>query len=186
MKKLIIFLCLATLYCGYSQEETHLDYNNTIGIKLSNISGYGIYFNRSITNNFNIQIKGLVYYYMRQEEKKERVNYNYDVGLEFQYNFLNDKFFRFYFLAGTYYYFDSDENKYTDLIDLQTNNSYNYGIGVGIEYFFKRFVISVDLGYKYYNDNKVFKTEKAGSIIEYPLEENVTKVAGGIGIGFVF
>ena len=55
-----------------------------------------------------------------------------------------------------------------------------------MNYFFSRFVVNVDVGYKYYNDNKEYKYINSNVNTHYPEVENVTKLGGGIGIGFMF
>ena len=136
MKYFFIIILIILLQFLNSQDRAYLELKNTIGIKLSNITRYGVYYNRSITNDLNIQIKGLGYYYMSQKSNSERINYNYDFGLELQYNFVHTNIFRVFFLAGGYYYYDNDEETYPKDYNLVTNDSYNYGLGIGFELFF--------------------------------------------------
>ncbi len=169
----------------YAKDSTFLKLNNAIGAKLSNISGYGIYYNRRITDNINIQLMGLIYYYFKKDEIEEHNNLNYDIGIEFQNNFFRSHNFRMYFLAGAYYYFDDDETIYSTSSSQITNNSFNVGIGVGAEYYYKRFILSVDIGYKYFEDNKVNMYKSKNIFEERPSIHRVTKIGAGIGIGFM-
>ena len=170
----------------YAKDSTFLMLNNAIGVKLSNISGYGVYYNRKITDNINIQLLGLIYYYFKKESDEENNNLNYDIGIELQNNFLKIHNFRMYVLAGAYYYYDDDETIFKNYTTKLTNNSFNAGIGIGAEYYYKRFILSVDIGYKYFEDNKVRFTKDNKGIVEKPSINRVTKIGAGIGFGFMF
>ena len=165
------------------QENKLENYSNSVGIKSSNISGYGIYYNRKLSEEFKIQFMGLIYYYFNSENNEEHKNLNYDFGIEIQRDIYKNNNFRVYILGGAYYYFDDDKVEGFGNKIFKINNSFNIGVGLALEYSFKRFIFSFDIGYKYFEDNKeITENDK----ITYPVLERVTKIGAGIGIGFVF
>lgn len=181
--KIIIMILLESVVC-YPQEYGREFYNNTLGIKNSNISGYGIYYNRAVTDDFRLQVMSLFFYYYRLADKVEHKNMNYAFGLEIQRDLTKNEMFRLYMLAGLYYYFDDDLKSSSDAgKTLMINKSMNTGIGIALEYYFKRFIFSVEVGYKFYQDNKRITNNNDES---YPVRIRETKLGGGIGVGFVF
>ena len=126
---------------------------------------------------------GLLYYYQYTEEDRERNIINYDIGLEIQRFIYNGKKMRTYILAGGYYYFDDDTKTTTDTKTQVINHSYNVGVGLGFELYYKRLVFNIDFGYKFFEDN--LKTSING-VDQYPELKRTTKVGAGLGIGFMF
>jgi hypothetical protein len=180
---IIIIILFGGVFC-FPQEKEREFYNNTLGLKNSNISGYGFYYNRAITNDFRLQAMSLFFYYYRLADNEEHKNMNYSFGLEMQQNISKDDKFRLYFLAGIYYYFDDDvlSIKGADKTVME-NMSLNTGVGIALEYYFKRFVFSAEVGYKFYQDNKEITVNDNNP---YPIRNMETKLGGGIGVGFVF
>ncbi len=178
---LICFILSATYV--FADDVKYNDYSNSLGLKASNISGYGFYYNRKISNDFNLQAMGLIYYYINKKETEEYRNFNYDFGLEIQRNMYRSVNSRIYLLSGAYYYFDEEYDKHDDLSDKTINHSFNVGVGVGYELFYKRFVLSMELGYKFFEDNKEI-TENNNPT--YPERERTTRIGAGIGLGFTF
>lgn len=186
MKKtpIIFILVLFGYIISFSQEYERENYNNSLGLKNSNISGYGFYYNRAITNDFRLQAMSLFFYYYRLADNEEHENMNYTFGLEMQQNIRKDDKFRLYLLAGIYYYFDDDllTIKGADKT-IMLNKSFNTGVGVALEYYFKRFVFNAEIGYKFYQDNKKITVNDNSP---FPNRIMETKLGGGIGVGFVF
>jgi hypothetical protein len=180
---IIICLMFVSELCLSQVHEREM-YNNTLGLKNSNISGYGFYYNRAVTDDFRLQVMGLFFYYYRLADDAEHKNMNYAFGLEVQQNITKNEKFRLYMLAGLYYYFDDDLRTIAGADKtLMLNKSMNTGIGIALEYYFKRFIFSAEVGYKFYQDNKkITKDDKA----PYPVLIRETKLAAGIGVGFVF
>ncbi|MDA3885511.1 MAG: hypothetical protein PF638_07965 [Candidatus Delongbacteria bacterium] len=176
---LSIFLLSLSLF---SKEFSYKNYSNFIGTKASNISGYGIYYSKSISENYRLQGMGIVYYYELSKENEKRTIINYDIGLELQRFIYNGKKMRSYILAGGYYYFDDDTETFTDKTQV-INHSYNIGVGLGFEFYYKKLVFNIDLGYKFFEDN--LKTY-INDVYEYPELERTTKIGAGIGVGFMF
>lgn len=167
---------------GYSKEFFYQDYSNFIGTKASNLSGYGIYYSKCISENYRLQGMGIVYYYELSKENEKRTIINYDIGLELQRFIYDGKNMRTYILAGGYYYFDDDTETKADKTQV-INHSYNIGVGLGFEFYYKKLVFNIDLGYKFFEDN--LKTYINGDY-QYPTLERTTKVGAGIGVGFMF
>ena len=185
MKKYIFILLLIITSGLIAQENSYHNYNQSFGLKASNISGYGFFYNIKVSENVRGQLMGLVYYYYSNEVEtnETRTIFNYDVGLEIQLDMYKSKNSRFYCLAGGYYYYDDDLKDYPETKELILNNSYNFGVGVAWELYYKRFILGIDAGYKFFADNKEV-TEN--DILTYPEEYRVTKVGLGISLGFVF
>ncbi|MBN2790744.1 MAG: hypothetical protein JXR69_11185 [Candidatus Delongbacteria bacterium] len=181
--KEVLALSILMLSClSFADEFNYKEYSNFIGTKASNISGYGIYYSRSISENYRLQGMGIVYYYELSKENEQRTIINYDIGLEIQRYIYSGGNMRSYILAGGYYYFDDDTSTLTDETQV-INHSYNIGVGLGFEFYYKKLVINIDLGYKFFEDN--LKTYVNG-VYAYPELERTTKVGAGIGIGFMF
>jgi hypothetical protein len=168
---------------AYSQETSMDSLDNSIGLKASNISGYGFYYNRRISDDYKLQVMGLIYYYYNEANKEIHKIFNYDIGLELQRDIYRSSNFRTFMLAGAYYYFDDDHLDGVINDNITTKHSYNVGVGLAGEYMFRRFLISFDLGYKFFEDRLEIK-ENANA--PYPELKRVTKVGAGIGIGFMF
>jgi hypothetical protein len=126
---------------------------------------------------------GLTYYYFKDSEEENRTIFDYDFGLEIQQDIYRTSFFRIFILGGAYYFYnhDNNEKKFSD--KEVTTNSYNAGIGLSSEFLYKRFLLSFDLGYKFFEDRFVIKENNG---IPYPELKRVTKVGAGIGVGFLF
>lgn len=177
----ILFLFFTqTIFC---QDESYQNFNNTFGLKLSNISGYGLYYNRKISDNFKIQVVGLVYYLYSLNNGIEHKNLNYEIGLEIQRKIVSGENGRIYFLAGAYYFFDDDSREGNGYLDKKINNSFNTGIGLAGEYYYKRFILSLELGYKFYEDRLEITNNNQ---VPYPELRREMKIGAGIGIGFMF
>ena len=174
------------------------NHKNKYGLKASNISGYGLFYNRRLSQNYYLQANGLVYYLDYDEDDGETTTtiFNYDFGLEIQRNILITDKFRFYFLAGGYYFYD-DRTDITKLDDNSPNfsetekeeikiNSYNIGIGAGFEYYFyKRAFVIIEIGYKFYED-KIKTLIDGEEPQDSPELERITKIGASIGIGYTF
>ncbi|MCK4981053.1 MAG: hypothetical protein KAS62_11705 [Candidatus Delongbacteria bacterium] len=175
-------LLISYFFLGFSEELAFKNCNNFIGFKASNISGYGLYYSKTLTEYYRLQGMGIAYYYKRSKGSESRVIINYDIGLEIQRFVYIGEIMRAYILAGGYYYFDDDTEKL--LVETQViNHSYNIGIGLGFEFYYKRLVFNIDLGYKFFEDNlKTYIDDE----YQYPELERTTKVGAGLGMGFMF
>ena len=179
----IVLTILLLSLSGYSKEFSYKDHSNFIGFKASNISGYGFYYSKCLSENYRLQGMGIIYYYeWSKDEEEKRTIINYDIGIEIQRFIYNGANTRTYILAGGYYYFDDDTKELLDKTQV-INHSYNIGVGLGFEFYYKRLVFNIDLGYKFFEDN--LKTYVDGNL-QYPELKRTTKVGAGIGVGFMF
>ena len=174
-----------------NQEKRHDIFDNKVGLKASNISGYGLFYNKKVSDNLHLQVNGLLYYlnYEEGEDDKKTTVFNYDLGIEIQRNIISDTNSRFYFMFGAYYFYDREKNE-TKLADISEEeiftNSYNIGIGVGFEYYFyKRIFVTAEIGYKFYED-RIKTLENGNEVNKSPILERVTKIGASIGIGYTF
>jgi hypothetical protein len=178
--KFILYITVVVSLCATALNAQ--EYMNYFGVKASNLTGYGIYLARDITDTFRAQTMGILYYYEKTESENSESVFNYDIGLEFQKEIYKGKNSRTYVLAGGYYYYDEDIKDYEDKISV-INNSYNLGVGLGFEFSHKRIVYNFDFGYKFFEDD--IDTIKNGKLT-YDELERVTKIGAGAGIGFIF
>ena len=197
MKKIFINIFLISIvflssHVSRSQNNMFEEHKNTFGIKASNISGYGFAYTRNLSDNYNIQVMGLIFY-QQSDKILGLVSYddnngvhtinNYNIGAEIQRDLYQGEYSRIYFLFGGYYYMDNDESISDIGFEDVLTHSYNVGIGIGANFFYKRFVISCDVGYKFYED----RMEVSGTdVATHPELVRLTKIGGGIGIGFMF
>lgn len=183
MKISNFIICTIILYFSIWELEgkPSVKYNNVFGVKGSNISGYGLCYQRRINDLIHIEVVGIVYLYQWHDENKDHEIFNYSAGVELQYNIKKEDFYRLYLLAGGYY--DNDDDKRDEKRIEKEKNSYNSGFGAGIEFFYKRIVYNLELGYKFYEDNS--EVSKDGGK-KFPELERVAKPDAEIGIGFLF
>ena len=179
----LIFLYLINFEITLSQEISTNNCFNSAGIKASNISGYGIYYNRKLSDNLNIQFNGLIYYYQNKSNNIEQKIFNYDIGFEIQRNVFIGNNYRYYLLAGAFYYRDDDKKDGNDNLIQIINHSFNIGIGFVGEYQYNRLIFSFDIGYKYFEDNL---ETTINNNLSFPELKRVTKIGAGIGAGFIF
>ncbi|MCX6152798.1 MAG: hypothetical protein NT007_01425 [Candidatus Kapabacteria bacterium] len=181
---LILLLILIPIKSN-SQNLTNLSFDNTFGLKYSNLSGYGFYYNRKITDDFRVQLMALAFYLSSDDSVQLHDNYNYDFGIEFQRDMYKTKNLRLYLLAGAYYYHDYDLLDIHKIKDktMIRNNSFNVGVGIAAEYTYWRIVFSLNLGYKYFEDHRTYTINDDR---QYPALTRVTKVGIGFGAGFQF
>jgi hypothetical protein len=189
MKK--IFIIGILLFCvsieAFSQEIAYDNLNNTIGVKSSNITGYGFFYNRKISENFRIQFMTFAYYFYNNANKEEHKIWNYDYGFEIQRDLYKINNFRIFVLAGAYKSYDHDTKNYPIEAEKEIkNSSFDAGVGLSCEYFYQRFVIGLDIGYKYYQENRIISEKNYNNGLEYPEVESKTKLGAGIGVGFMF
>jgi hypothetical protein len=185
-KIFIIILFFSLTYTNsFCQVDTLNQYYNSIGIKYSNISGYGIFYNRKLSESFHLQIMGLAYYFQSKNNNFEHINFNYDFGLEIQRNIAIGDNYRIYFLAGGFYYLDNDEQKFKEnsLDSVRLNHSFNVGVGLVGEYHYQRFFFHFELGYKFFEDRIEITVNNTQP---YPELKRMTKIGAGLGVGFTF
>ncbi|MDD3046026.1 MAG: hypothetical protein PHF33_11270 [Candidatus Delongbacteria bacterium] len=194
MKKIILFPILTVLFLCFSQTDDTVSSNyqprNSIGVKFSNISGYGLSFSRRLFDNYNVKFGGIVFYDEYVKGHKDSIledskNINYDYGIELQRDIFKNESKRIYALGGIFFSKTQNTEKtrnYTGILYTDTDDEYDKvtgGIGVGIEFVTKRRLsFNIDIGYRFEHSD--------GKESGIPVKENNTKVGLGIGISYLY
>lgn len=165
-------------------EPLYLTYRNSCGLKVSNISGYGIYCGRRFFKTWRLQTAGI--YYMLDKSIpfisfSHKIT-NYTIGLDLQKDLIQVEKGRLYVSLGGYYYYDNNRTIDETNPVMVKNNSYNWGFGIAYEYYWKRISFGAELGYKVYSDFR--KLSENG--LTTPERERKTKPGTGINAGFLF
>lgn len=163
----------------YSESRIEM-YKHTIGIKASNISGYGAFYRYKISKSVRVQASGIFYMLDSDRDNEVRDLSGYTYGIEIQKDIVQRDMYRIYLLTGGFYYHNDDkiENESHMIKD-----SWNYGIGCGLEYLFHRVTVGGELGYKYYYDTgeKWNPTDEWRNFIQ-----ETTKIGAGLTLGVIF
>jgi len=200
MKKIVFIatLAIAFMFVTLAQEiETtgSVPFKNSVGIRFSNITGYGISFSKRIFDNYTIKAGGIVFYDEYVKGHKDSLIQDskkivYDYGFELQRDIYKTESSRVYALGGMYFSKEQDKdqqrilNYITSEKELVTYTDVDFdrvagGLGIGIEFtMHKRFGINVDFGYKFEHSN--------GKESGIPVEENTTTVGLGIGLSYLY
>jgi len=187
MKKLIIVITFAAALFCFSQEteKTSAWMSNSIGMRFSNISGYGISYSKRFLENYTIKANGIVFYDEYIKGHKDSIiqdtkNIIYDFGFEIQRDFYKSDNTRVYMLGGMYFANDQNKEEWDGLTSIdEYRDLIAGGLGVGVEFIFKKkFGINVDFGYKFDHSDG----EEEG----IPVEENTTMIGLGIGISYLY
>lgn len=164
-----------------SAEPGYLKYQQAFGLKASNLAGYGVFYGYKPSSEWKLQATGMYYLFDSELGNVRHQITNYTIGLEIQKDIVQKTDQRVYLMAGCYYYKDDDQE--IDQTPLRVkNNSYNYGLGIGYEYFFHRITLGAEVGYKLYTD-RIIKTENNTEMPEF---ERESKLGAGINLGFIF
>jgi hypothetical protein len=162
-------------------------YDNLVGVRYSNISGYGLSFARRFSESYEFLICGLAHYRQskRWEDMSKRVitDENKDVlmdfGVELKRDFIKTSTTCIYGLIGTYYSDDTQKNSSPYYGDETSNKNFSIGVGIGMRVFLdKRFSFNLNFGYKFDHTDKVSNNSPG-------LDEG-TNVGLGAGIDFGF
>ena len=197
MKKLIIILFLLGSIAAFAQDQVIkqnplLTKKNSIGIRYSGISGYGLSMQRRFADNYTFKFTGLIHYdeYIKGEKDSilvDRKNILYDFGFELQRDIFKTDGMRVSVLGGIY--FSSEENKdderndFTGEIESLGENGFEDkvvgGIGVSLEFYVKQ-ALSVNFDFGYIFDNSEGEEE------EDPFTLNQTQLGLGVGLSYLF
>lgn len=193
MKKIILLTIMAAATFCYSQDETiNTGYQprNSIGVKFSNISGYGLSFSRRLFDNYNVKFGGIIFYDEYVKGFKDSLledskNINYDYGVELQRDVFRSEKTRVYALGGIFFSKSQDMEKtrnYSGVLNTETDDDFDKitgGLGIGIEFVTKnRLAFNIDIGYRFEHSD--------GKESGIPVEENNTMVGLGIGISYLY
>ena len=182
MKIVITIIMLILGQVVSAAEPEYLKYRQMFGIKASNLSGYGAFYGFKPTQKVRIQATGIYYLFDRKVMDEHWKITDYTIGMEIQKDIIQEMNYRYYIMAGSYYYHDDDKtesSKFSHVI----KDSYNWGAGIGYEYFFRRVTLGLEFGYKFYNDHS---KETDGTTGWIPVLERVSKLGAGLNLGFIF
>lgn len=156
-------------------------YNNSVGVRYSNISGYGLCMSTKFLDFYTVNISGMIQYteYIKwndlnkTKEIENQKDILYDFGVELRRDLITTKGTNIYALIGAY----TSDFKNKDINNEKYESKYVVGIGFGLQWFFhKQFAGDLSLGYKFDNTN----TQEGGQ----PSVERKTGI--GVGIGAIF
>jgi hypothetical protein len=166
-----------------SNEKISCLYDNSVGVRFSNFSGYGLNYTRRFLGSYAISLSGMAQYYeyqqwkdmskaeLTEDEKDIHVNY----GIELQRDLIISQNTRIYALLGAGYLkidnrdIEGGKNTYTQTA----------GLGFGLDWFVhERISGFFSLAYIYQNVKREAKT--------FPDEEKKTTIGVGVGLSFHF
>lgn len=156
-------------------------FDNQIGVRYSNISGYGISLGRSFFNNYTICISGMMIYdqyekwtdMSKSKIETENKNILYNFGGELQRDLFKFRNTKVYVFVGGSYSVEDNKNTY----DNQTDKILAIGVGLGLQWYMdKHFSGFIHFGYKF-NSTDSQKNNQ-------PSLERKTEL--GLGAGFSY
>ncbi|MBU4487215.1 MAG: hypothetical protein KKD38_09845, partial [Candidatus Delongbacteria bacterium] len=179
---------LAVVFLSFGQEIEVTQSNpfkNSLGIRFSNITGYGLSFSRQIFDNYTFKAGGIVFYdeYIKGNNDsiiQDTKNIIYDYGFELQRNFFKSGNTRVYMLGGIYFANEQNKDEWNGVASTdQYEDIIAGGVGIGVEFTFKsRFGLNIDFGYKFENS----EGEEEG----IPVTKNNTQLGLGIGLSYLY
>lgn len=177
-------LCLLLIFLLPLHAVADTDSRHSVGTTLSNISGYGFYYDLVRTDNYVFRPVGLIYYLDYAQEEKKQKAYNYTIGTELQKRLARKGNRTLYFILGAYYYHDDGTSWETasEGKSQTTTDSLSVGTGIGFEHLFNRLVFSFHVGLKAYNDRIVSKSASNELRKEKVI---IIKEGGGLSVGFL-
>ncbi len=190
-----LFLNLVTLHAQDKTVQTVEDtkFLNAVGMRYSNFSGYGPYYERYFLEHYSVKLTGLLYYYEYVNGEEPNVlqddkNIFYTAGIQLKRDLFEINNFSAYALIGASYLNDHDKEENIENVEESRDTKTTKwigGIGIGVTAVFKeRFVIELEAGYKLIN-----KIATSGDDpVEFNSSNDFSKSQFGIGIGagFIF
>lgn len=167
-------------YEGMYKKISNL-FDNSVGVRFTNFSGYGISYTRKFATDYTVAIVGLARYYEEKQwknlSKENLMRDNKDISMNFGVEFQRDLFVstntRIYALIGGSYTNMDTRNLESGDFELQ----YSIGFGFGLDWFIHENVSGFfTLAYKYDNIN----------IEEYNVPKLIKKTDIGFGLGMNF
>ncbi len=181
--KIIILLILIFSSIVTAKENYYVDYLHSFGLKASNISGYGAFYGYRVIESLKLQVTGIYYMYESEDYEWKKDLKGYTIGIEIQQDLHQKYLFRIYLMEGGYYYFDDDyEDNFDESFEHTVKDSWNCGLGIGVEFFFHRLTVAGEVGVKYFYDYGDVKRDSNGWRMF--IEKN-TKIGAGLTIGFI-
>lgn len=150
---------------------------NKIGVSASIISGIGLSFNNKMSDNFAIELTGLIYSNQWFTNKKYDGIISYIFGFEFQYFLLFNHEYEFYCAIGTGMMYDAEIENMKNKSIYQIKS---FGFGLGFNYlFYKNFSMN-------FKPSISFREHQRGYIEMDYKHYNVCSIELGFGIYYTF
>lgn len=202
MKKIlsIAFLIIScSVFANENISKIYSENRSALGLRFSNISGYGISYTRRLFDNYAFLANGIVFYdeYVKGEKDsiiQDDKNIIYDYGFELQRDMFKSGSTRVYLLGGIYFSNETDKNQalqrvYNAETNLNeeklltyTDNEYDIvsgGIGLGINFVLRNSIaLNVDFGYR--------MEHSEGKESGIPVKQNKTSIGLGIGVSYLY
>jgi hypothetical protein len=157
-------------------------YDNSIGLRYSNISGYGLNYGVRLFKSYSVIVSGLILYnentawedMSKTKITRDQKDILYNFGVELQRDMFYTNNTRVYALLGANYL--KDDN--SQLLSGTNISRYAVGLGFGLEWFVhERVSINISAGYKFDSIDK----------IENKVQPSIERKTGiGIGGGVTF
>lgn len=157
-------------------------YDNSIGLRYSNISGYGLNYGLRIFDSYSVIVSGMILYnentvwedMTKANVIKDQKDILYNFGIELQRDMFYTNNTRVYALIGANY--SKDDN--SELLSGTEISRYAVGLGFGLEWFLhERVSLNISAGYKFDSIDK----------IENKVQPSIERKTGlGIGGGVTF
>jgi hypothetical protein len=152
--------------------------HNTLGVRYSNLTGYGVSYQRNLFSEYYLRTTAWFKYYefIRGHESdltyRMKTDNTYNFGLDIQRNIIHENKYRvFGFIGGGYAVREKGGQYNADGVIVKDNGAREQelitaGLGGGIEFFFSQSV-SADMGVSYkfdydYNANEQALTKETG------------------------
>jgi hypothetical protein len=188
MKKIILSALLAVSFLSFADdpEAGSINFlNNSIGVRFSNMTGYGLSYSRKFAGNYTFMASGIVFYdeYVKGEKDsiiQDTKNIIYDYGFELQRDFFKSETTRVYMLGGLFFSNEENKDEWDGQVSIDEKREIiGCGLGLGVEFLIKsRFALNVDFGYKFESED--------GKENGIPYESRKTLLGLGLGLSYKY
>lgn len=128
--RILLLATLCVMVAQVSMAQDSLKSLKSIGVSYSAISGHGLTYYTSLSDEYGIRINGLFYYKDEDYEKRTYIN----LGFELQKNIYHGTNHRFYWLNGTNFGYNNQTGRPFDLHYNGEDEMKVWEIGTGIGY----------------------------------------------------
>jgi hypothetical protein len=158
-------------------------FENSVGVRYSNISGFGLTMTRRFFEDYTIRLSGMLQYnelikwddMTKTREIQNQKDILYDFGIELQRDIYTTNVTKVYAFLGGYLSDDKNKDTGNELFE----KTLAAGVGFGFQWYVgKHFAFDFTIGYKFDN----IDTEDNGK----PSVERKTGVGVGIGAQYIF
>lgn len=156
-------------------------YDQSIGLKYSNFSGYGLSISKNLSDAYILQLTGMIDYHenvkwsdmSKRTESKNQTDILYNLGIELKRSIYSNENSLIYMVFGSYYGTDNNKN----LTSESNKSTLSLGIGLGGEWYFNKYLsANMEFGYKFDNSD----------ILENISPSIERKTGVGFGVGCMF